>query len=499
MRILSAFNSSSHLANDWLQSAQSTVLFESKDQEITDSQSAMMIDGPNDEKESDASVDAVDDTDPHELMNKSIIGIIERMILLSPDRAPVRQTILASIQRIVSHILALDRSLSGSPSSSQSYKHPKSIIIHLLRFLCRLCKSTKMTYRAFGLEILVSLLIPSNTGDVSDTLWSDEIYEPVNLLHIIIRRCNDVAPTVRLRALTAVLDILLSLNRQSNPSLASTMLDFALGSRIRNLQPSSAYNSDRSTRISLGGEALRMPNTADARDGVEINLMDVIRGRIFDSKPMIKAKALHGYSVALSMLWPRPDESRLGISGEMPCDEVTMLLTEDDIQLFVAACQDSSSISIRKQGMNALTNLMISRPSDTLLQKAWIGAVLPLIADSETSISQRLLAIVDEIFFDPLVEWMKNLKKGSGVNGRGILLVWQLCGRIASSRKENLLRSCISAKVKQGQITSTSIKPIYKAIWHACSMSDHSIASQGETSDAIALPWPFTSEYCMCM
>jgi hypothetical protein len=401
-----------------------------------------------------------------ECFNKCIIGVLERMTLLSPDRAPVRQAITLSLSQTIYHITAIELQTEEDNSISD---RPQYIVTHYLHFLVKLCKSTKISYRSFGVEIVSSLLHPSSSLKLDAVLWANEVYETDKLLYILIRRCNDVAPTVRLRGLSSIYDIMLSLSHESPRRLQVTILKYALGYQDQ----SNKSQPPTRSRVSLLPSENHSSNDEHPLPPVSnyVNLLEIIRDRTQDSKPMVRAKAIQAYSLALSMTWPRNISSYAGCIGSQ--DDVTMLLTEDDIDIFIHACNDSSSITIRKQGLQGLTQLMQARPSDVLLQDAWIGSALPLVADAESSIVQKLATVAYELIFETLADWIKNKRESS----RKTILLWNLCVKIGSVRREGLLRSCVAVMIKQGLIATNSMKTWFKSIWNACSYGEQTTAS----------------------
>ena len=59
------------------------------------------------------------------------------------------------------------------------------------------------------------------------------------------------------------------------------------------------------------------------------------------------------------------------------------------------------------QAMIALGNLMRHHPSHPTLYKVWLSAVLPLVADPETTIIEKCLDEVEELVFERVVKAYK--------------------------------------------------------------------------------------------
>lgn len=419
-----------------------------------------------------------------------IVGIIQRMTINSPDRAPIKQAILSSLHQILHGVISNQNTWLESDKLNQ-------IIKSYLSFLVKLCKSNKLSYRSFAVDIISSILLPStassspmngfavdyNDCDNVDSLyfwiWSDinNDVDADTLLFILLKRCSDVAPSVRLRALSSVCDILSSLNETTPKKLSSTVLQFALGVVITAEPNANLISSD--SEVEDRRVSLNLNDMSSVTNSNYFNLLDILRARTNDKKPLVRSKALLAYGLAMSIQWPRyttiylesmPEESQqIEQSKEsISYDEITMLLSEEDLDIFMKACHDISFISIRKQGLLSLSQLMVVRPLDLSLQEAWINAVLSLVIDSEVSVIQKVITVVNEVIFEKLISWSKSTTTSNADNNMAYSLVWSLCNRIAALHRESLLRSCVSAMIKQGMITQTNIKSFFNAVWIAC-------------------------------
>jgi hypothetical protein len=127
-----------------------------------------------------------------------------------------------------------------------------------------------------GMEVVAS---PAPSPEVQTTLFAH------SLLFMVLHRCNDAAPTVRIRAIGALSGLLGQLKERGHncpQGMCVSMLHLALGMEEKN------------------------KDTEDVSDvETPLNLFDMLRIRIDDSKPLVRAKAIQTFGAALALNWPK--------------------------------------------------------------------------------------------------------------------------------------------------------------------------------------------------
>ena len=192
------------------------------------------------------------------------------------------------------------------------------------------------------------------SGDEEDTSSSSNaLLGPKVMLEIILGRCADSAPTVRTRAITAVADLLATLDSATRSAKDKDLLDVSYSS-LRNKMITSHQRSVLSAlpppamiqclmQYALGEKAvyrvggiqssgLATPHSRDNCVGADssinsvdnreksICILDVLRNRCADERPLVRAKALQAFSLALTMSWLKltPSLTPLPVDGRTP-------------------------------------------------------------------------------------------------------------------------------------------------------------------------------------
>lgn len=92
--------------------------------------------------------------------------------------------------------------------------------------------------------------------------------------------------------------------------------------------------------------------------------------------------------------------------------EVVGLLTDslslslDDLRLFHEKTTDVA-LSIRKQAVASLTNMMRVQPTHPILYPIWLRAVLSSVLDPETSMQEKCLDYFEEIVLQRVIAYSK--------------------------------------------------------------------------------------------
>eukprot|EP01032_Pedospumella_encystans_P013832 gene13832-15908_t len=378
------------------------------------------------------------------LAHTCLIGVLQRMMLAPPDRAPVRQLLLVSLVEIIS---VLGRDLAADPEAHVSQVLPVlQSLEHYLAFLSRLSKSSKVAHRSFSLDITAQLLstawlwtLPSSVTLMNNTVdVAEGIESPCHvLLNVLQDRCTDFSPAARTRALSAIHELLQSLDKNSASSMMQALLDAAMGAK--------PVRSERSTGSSE--EISRMP------------LIEILRERTTDDKPQVRTKALAALGLALCMPWPKP-------VADGKVETITMLVSEEDLEVFAAHTRDAS-LSVRKQAMVSLTELLRARPADALIQDMWVQSVIPMTFDPESGVSNKVAESLHALLFDNLVAWYQDQQtnRRGGVRTEAsiaadlersehISLVWRLSAKITHMGMFKILKAVLGIMVRQNYLSA---------------------------------------------
>ena len=228
------------------------------------------------------------------------------MLLLVPDKAELRSVACLSAVSLLESLYDV-RSLSAIHS--------------IISFLSNLFAAAKVMIRSVSIEVGASILhrdwvwsLASKSGSLVGDLFLS-----------IVRRCYDVAPSIRLRSL-AVLSGLLVKAFESHDQLHSFII-----------------------------EKLDQPVLE------EQTLHEVFRECCFDDRPLVRAKALAAVEIISLQYSSQP--------------------SLDDLDIFAEACEDKS-VAVRKQALVSLIALSQAYPQNSCVMEIFIESALPRVYDT---------------------------------------------------------------------------------------------------------------------
>lgn len=333
-------------------------------------------------------------------LHTTVLAVLEHMCADAPDRADVRARLVVSVLSLLEALQRVAPALG-----------PRFIV-----FLARLLRSTKVANRAFGVEIAASFVnatwawpsatVTASGGNAAAEIGSEQIKvggakeaatdaeavkamwaSLVELVQSFASRVVDKAPTVRARAMVCLSEMLLSVQEDvAPPGLRKAILALAFPEPRQGQRESST-----ATTAQHAEKAAADPSTQD--------LVCLVRSRCQDDKAVVRKAALQALEILLTT-------GRKRGRGEVPCS---------DVALFATRCNDVSVLT-RKQAMASLSSLLLADPGNGTLQKTWVKAVLPLVADPEQSILNRLVELIHEVILDRIIEWHRQRQEiASGV------------------------------------------------------------------------------------
>lgn len=277
-----------------------------------------------------------------------LLSALQRMTLLCPDRANIRQVVAKSISLIINAIVHdTNRTVANK------------VLGHYVQFLTRLARSQRAQHRSFALEIICIMIQEEN-------IWSSGV-DHLELFQVLIARSLDQSPVVRLKAL-------------------STIYDFM-------------ENAEDSNRLTMLYELVM--GTARGCNGA--SLLDAVRTATTETKPMLRAKALQVLTCILTKEWIRPTAVTELAKANDEEDYFRLTLMDDDLQAIVAAFSDPS-IAVRKQAVHCLTEVLKAHPSSPSALSTWVMTALPLIIDSEATVVQKVASVFEDVVLSALHE-----------------------------------------------------------------------------------------------
>uniref|UniRef100_A0A8C9L3D9 Condensin-2 complex subunit D3 n=1 Tax=Pavo cristatus TaxID=9049 RepID=A0A8C9L3D9_PAVCR len=267
---------------------------------------------------------------------------------------------------------------------------------------------TKISYRVFALDVALALLdVPERNLDSSLSLDHQRFLKHKFLVQVMVfGRCSDRAPVVRSKALSSFAHCL--------EMKSSSLFLKVLGNKLSTAKGRSGwlFNFFLSW-VWIGKE-----------------IMALLRLRAGDEKSSVRKSALqvwcslHDFLFYLSTLQDR--------------------------------CRDPA-VSVRKQALQSVTELLQAQHDDVLVHKAWLTGVVPVVMDSESSVQEKALECLDQI----LLQHIKHYSKFRREDNRQVL-AWDLLALLTSESQE---LSCYMNKAfhiwsRQNKFSSTFVNNV---------------------------------------
>uniref|UniRef100_A0A452HTL1 Condensin-2 complex subunit D3 n=1 Tax=Gopherus agassizii TaxID=38772 RepID=A0A452HTL1_9SAUR len=246
-------------------------------------------------------------------------------------------------------------------------KLPCAEYADFIAWLYRYSHNTKIPYRVFALDVALALLdLPERKPDSSLSVDHQKLLKHKFLVQdMVFGRCSDKAPTVRSKALSS---FAYCLEMKTATTLES----------IQELLQGSKYgtHSDHPLKTLPTFKTIELTRDGDTTifDGKEIMVM--LRLRAGDEKTNVRKSALQVFMSILK-------------HNMIPC-------TPEDLSTLQDRCRDPA-VSVRKQALQSITELLMTQHNNVMIQKAWLTGVVPVVMDSENSVQEKALDCLDQL------------------------------------------------------------------------------------------------------
>ncbi|XP_061869891.1 condensin-2 complex subunit D3 [Colius striatus] len=313
-----------------------------------------------------------------------------------------------------------------------------------MAWLYKYSHNTKIAYRVFALDVALALLdVPERNFDSSLSLDHQKFLRHKFLVQVMVfGRCSDKAPTVRSKALSsfahclemkaaAALESIQDLLQRSSDH---TVLEANTNTASSIVSAEALSNHPLKTLPTFKTIELTDSSNTAVHDGKEV--MAMLRLRAADEKTNVRKSALQ---VFMNMLKHKV----------VPC-------TAEDLSALQDRCRDPS-ISVRKQALQSITELLLSQHSNVLVQKAWLNGVVPVVMDPESSVQEKALDCLDQLLLQNITSYSKSRKE----DGKQAL-AWDLLTLLTSESQElhRYLNKAFHMWARQNKFTSTLINNV---------------------------------------
>ncbi|XP_046375579.2 condensin-2 complex subunit D3-like isoform X1 [Haliotis rufescens] len=381
--------------------------------------------------------------------NKSVIAQnIPRPVVNTRDNAVkfIRFLIKEGDERVISPTTHLLQHLCTKVPDKTEYRTkvaqtvvslfedlPDEAYVKMMEWMKRLSKHQKINNRVMSLDV-VALLLAAPQRQLKDEVPAEQSLYTTHrfLVILLISRCSDIAPTVRTRAISAFAHLLSS----GDGSLLSTLREMVtpkvgprLGGPVR-LIPTPGVDT-RTVAHTEGTAMDQNDQTVEAEgstaektaDGVTVDSQAKTPFNQIELTPGFNANLIDDDGV-ISMLRRRSQDQKVNVRKAALQALECMIRFEapdyrkEDLAILEERCADPS-LSVRKQAMMSLTELLLQHTTDTKMQRAWLDGVLPLVMDRETTLQDKCIETLEDIVLDNVVPHNRSKDEGHQ-------LVWSL-------------------------------------------------------------------------
>ncbi|NXW02972.1 CNDD3 protein, partial [Fregetta grallaria] len=313
-----------------------------------------------------------------------------------------------------------------------------------ISWLYKYSRNTKIAYRVFALDVALALLdVPERNLDSSLSLDHQKFLKHKFLVQVMVfGRCSDKAPMVRSKALSSFahcLEMKAAATLESIQDLLQSSSDHTVleaNTNTASLIVSAEALSNHPLKTLPTFKTIELTDSSNTAvlDGKEI--MAMLRLRAADEKTNVRKSALQVFMNILK-------------HKVIPC-------TAEDLSTLQDRCRDPA-VSVRKQALQSITELLVSQHNNVLVQKAWLNGVVPVVMDAESSVQEKALDCLDQL----LLQHIKYCNKFRSEDEMQAL-AWDLLTLLTSESQElnRYLNKAFHVWSRQNKFTSTFINNV---------------------------------------
>ncbi|NWY61556.1 CNDD3 protein, partial [Chionis minor] len=313
-----------------------------------------------------------------------------------------------------------------------------------IAWLYKYSRNTKIAYRVFALDVAIALLdVPERNSDSSLSPDHQKFLKHKFLVQVMVfGRCSDKAPVVRSKALSSFahcLEMKAAATLESIQDLLQSSSDHTVleaNTNTASLIVSAEAVTSHPLKTLPTFKTIELTGSSDTGvfDGKEV--MAMLRLRAGDEKTNVRKSALQVFMNILK-------------HKVIPC-------TAEDLSTLQDRCRDPA-VSVRKQALQSITELLLSQHDNVLVQKAWLNGVVPVVMDAESSVQEKALDCLDQL----LLQHIKGYNKFRSEDGKQAL-AWDLLTLLTSESQElnRYLNKAFHMWSRQNKFTSTFINNV---------------------------------------
>ncbi|XP_014681011.1 PREDICTED: condensin-2 complex subunit D3-like [Priapulus caudatus] len=380
--------------------------------------------------------------------------LLQHMCTRVPDKAEYRARAAHAIVVITTHL-------------------PLRAYAQAVKWLQAFSRNEKIGFRVFAIEVVLLLLgEPERQPDDSVGVQLLPYLEHKHLVRLILGRCSDKAPTARAKALASFAGCVDS----TDPFVRNAVRDLftphpgpRVGEALERTQECEVVLHDVLTE-STAATSLQPPVGVVAATPALGLAPAGSTGTIPLVTPqcMTSVKVMAGHDITLSdhqgvvsMLCRRTEDEKSGVrkAAIMALQNVLLLdagfCNQQNLAVIHKRCLDPA-LSVRKQALVTLSELLVNAPPTDVLQRMWLDGVLPMVMDRESSIEEKCMEVMEEVFLSNIVSHDRTCTPS---HRRAWNMLNAMGGELGQELRRYLQKCCLFW-TKQGKIKAALLNAI---------------------------------------
>ncbi|GAA6228439.1 condensin-2 complex subunit D3 [Lates japonicus] len=248
-----------------------------------------------------------------------------------------------------------------------------------VKWLFKLSRHSKMVCRLFSVDVVMILLEQPERRpeDCQDPELACFLPHKFLIQNLLFARRMDESPTVQGHALACLAQCLelpsFNVTRAVHTLFSATGTQSALEGEIT--EGSLSSQQTQKTYRTLPFRTVEFSSTDSSGCDAKDNMAFLLR-RVKDSKPNVRKSALQA------------------LVGLLKHDVIPVCW--ENLAMLSERCRDPA-VSVKKKALQCVGELLVAKPESTVVQKAWLQGVVPAVVDSESSVQDKALEILDQV------------------------------------------------------------------------------------------------------
>ncbi|XP_056902847.1 condensin-2 complex subunit D3 [Takifugu flavidus] len=259
-----------------------------------------------------------------------------------------------------------------------------------VKWLANFSKSSKMVHRLFSVDVVMVLLEQPERPpeDCEDPEFVCFLPHKFLIQNLLFARRIDSSPTVQGHALACLAQCLelpsFNATRAVHSLFSATGTQTVLDAEVT--EGSSSSQQTQKTYRTLPFRTVEISSTdvfdSDAKENLALLLL-----RVKDSKTNVRKSALQT------------------LVGLLKHDVIPM--SWETLATLSERCRDPS-VSVKKKALHCVDELLAAKPECHVVQKAWLQGVVPAVIDSESSVQDKALEVLDQVLLSQVKLYSPN-------------------------------------------------------------------------------------------